>query len=65
MSSLLPPTAKTCGACGQTKEMATNFNVVPSNPSFRKNICIACEELNQMKMKPQVVATLDIKRIYA
>jgi hypothetical protein len=61
---LQPGTANTCGECGQAKEMATDFNVVPSNPSFRKNICIACEGLNQRKMKPQQVFTLTIPRVY-
>jgi hypothetical protein len=45
------------------KEMATDFNIVPSNPSFRKNICISCEELQMRKMrKIEHVCTLDVMR---
>ena len=50
--------------CGKTKSMEVDFNRVDTDPRFRKRICKTCEEINQRKFKPQVVATLDVPRVY-
>jgi len=58
------PFQKPCGMCGKTKSMELDFNRVDTDPRSRKRICKSCEELNARKFKPQVVATLDVPRVY-
>jgi hypothetical protein len=49
------PKTKTCGACGQTKDMLTEFNSVVTDPRFYRNICKECQTLGERKFRPAQV----------
>jgi hypothetical protein len=53
------PKTKTCGGCGKTKDMLTEFNRVTADLRFYKNICKECEALGAAKFKRPVM-TMDI-----